>query len=192
MIASSVVIRCFQVSRGATSPWRMVPKAPLMWPTCASSSTAVATLGSIFTFTVMVSLLGRSRPEETLDDQSIRVRDGAGAAVSCLDFKTREPTKDGKTCPVGRLGPSFKTVSCAFAAHRGEAWRPRAVSRRRRSQRIAHPLDGYMSVSGGYARTRNFIIAARPKPVDEFLRARINALCQLLKVARSSPRTLLL
>src|ERR1700722_12919175 len=55
-IAMRVMRRCFQVSRGATSPCRMVPNAPLMWPTCASSRTAPrASLG--LTRTVMTCLL---------------------------------------------------------------------------------------------------------------------------------------
>src|ERR1700733_9792261 len=39
-IAMRVMRRCFQVSRGATSPCRMVPNAPWMWPTWASSRAA--------------------------------------------------------------------------------------------------------------------------------------------------------
>ena len=112
-MASSVARRCFQVSRGATSPWRMVPKAPWMWPMWAASSTAASTGSAILTFIVMGSILSPSPAQgRTSDGQSARVGSGAEAAL-LVEFRKREPAGRDRSAPTGRLGPSFKSVSSA-------------------------------------------------------------------------------
>src|SRR5277367_5969477 len=96
----------------------MVPKAPWMWPRCASSRTAV-TGPLMLALAVMAQLLCLSaRERATAYRPGSRFALEAVEFVSGLDFP---PTEALRTAPAGLLGPSFIQALLQLACRKGTA-----------------------------------------------------------------------
>jgi hypothetical protein len=97
-----------RVSRGATSPWRMVPKAPWMWPTCALVENGGLDGRGDFN----VDRHGSSPLPSPAQERTVRRSvDARTEAASWCRFKEKVPARRDSAGPTERLGPSFKPVS---------------------------------------------------------------------------------